>query len=133
VRSPRIRSPPQPEPSPPAPAGPAPSPPYRRAEARVAAFKAAEALLPPERREWPAVQPLEERLGDLDSLRLAVLRRLFQVPAPNLEALALKLELVVADQAWELERGEACLAAMADDARRLAGSSGWQTADATSS
>ena len=44
---------------------------YRRAEARVAAFKAEEALLPPERREWPAVRALEERFGDLDSLRLA--------------------------------------------------------------
>ncbi|HEY0028726.1 MAG TPA: hypothetical protein VGC35_12725 [Allosphingosinicella sp.] len=92
---------------------------YRRAEARVAAFKAEEALLPPERREWPAVKPLEERFGDLDSRRLNVLRRLFQVPAPDLSALALKLELAVADQAWELEGCESCLAALADDARRL--------------
>ncbi|HEY0085892.1 MAG TPA: hypothetical protein VGB65_08265 [Allosphingosinicella sp.] len=92
---------------------------YRRAEARVAAFKAEEALLPPERREWPAVKPLEDRFGDIDSLRLAALRRLFQVPAPDLEALALKLELAVADQAWELEGCESCLDAMAKDARQL--------------
>jgi hypothetical protein len=81
---------------------------YRRAEARVAAFKAEEALLPPERREWPAVQPLEERFGDLDSHRLAALRRLFRIPAPNLAALALKLDLAVAGRAWELEECEIC-------------------------
>jgi hypothetical protein len=86
----------------------------------VAAFKAEEALLPPERREWPAVQPLEQRFGDLDSRRLSVLRRLFQVPAPDLAALSLKLDLALADQAWELEGCESCLEAMADDARRLA-------------
>jgi hypothetical protein len=86
----------------------------------VAAFKAEEALLPPERREWPAVQPLEERFGDLDSLRLAALRRLFRIPAPDLAALALKLELAVADQALELEGCEECLSAMAEDSRRLA-------------
>jgi hypothetical protein len=93
---------------------------FRRAEARVAAFKAAEALLPPERREWPAVKPLEDRFGDLDSLRLAALRRLFRIPAPDLAALSLKLELALADRAWELEGCEGCLAAMAEDARRLA-------------
>lgn len=94
---------------------------FRRAEARVAAFKAAEALLPPERREWPAVKPLEERFGDLDSLRLTALRRLFRIEAPDLAALSLKLDLALAEQAWELEGCEECLAAMAEDARRLAG------------
>jgi hypothetical protein len=93
---------------------------FRRAEARVAAFKAEEALLPPERREWPAVKPLEERFGDLDSLRLAAVRRLFRIPAPDLAALSLKLDLALADQAWELEGCESCLAVMAEDARRLA-------------
>jgi hypothetical protein len=92
---------------------------YRRAEARVAAFKAEEALLPPERREWPAVRVLEERFGDLDSLRLAALRRLFQIPAPDLAALSLKLDLAVADQAWELTGCESCFEAAAADARRL--------------
>ena len=86
----------------------------------MAAFKAEEALLPPERREWAAVKPLEERFGDLDSLRLAALRRLFRIPAPDLAALSLKLDLALADQAWELEGCEGCLAAMAEDARRLA-------------
>jgi hypothetical protein len=75
---------------------------YRRAEARVAAFKAAEALLPPERRAYPACEDLEQRFGDLDDRRFAALRRLLRLPAPDLPALALKLDLAVADQAWEL-------------------------------
>ena len=93
---------------------------YRRAEARVAGFKAAEALLPAARRRFPACAPLEEEFGRLDSLRLAALRRLFRLPAPDLPALALKLDLAVADQAWELSGCESCLAAMAGDAHRLA-------------
>jgi hypothetical protein len=89
----------------------------------VATFKAGEALLPAERREWPACRELEERFGELDGLRLAALRRLFKIPAPDIAALALKLELAVCDQAWELTGCESCLAAMADDARRLSANS----------
>jgi hypothetical protein len=85
----------------------------------VASFKAAEALLPAERRAYPACRPLEEEFGRLDSLRLAALSRLFRLPAPDLPALALKLRLAVADQAWERTGCESCLAAMADDAHRL--------------
>jgi len=96
---------------------------YRRAEARVAAFKAQEALLPPGRREYPACEDLEERFGDLDSRRLNLLRRLLRTPAPNLAALALKLELAVADMAWELTGCDTCLTALAADARRLSANS----------
>lgn len=85
----------------------------------MAGFKAAEALLPAARRGFPACEPLEEEYGRLDSLRLAALRRLFRLPAPDLPALALKLRLAVADQAWELSGCEACLEAMAEDAQRL--------------
>jgi hypothetical protein len=85
----------------------------------VASFKAAEALLPAARRAFPACEALEEEFGRLDSLRLAALRRLFRLPAPDLPALALKLRLAVADQAWELTGCESCLAAMAEDAHRL--------------
>jgi hypothetical protein len=52
-------------------------------------------------------------------LRLAALRRLFRIPAPDLAALSLKLDLAVADQAWELTGCETCLEAAAADARRL--------------
>jgi hypothetical protein len=50
---------------------------------------------------------------------LAALRRLFRIPAPELAALSLKLDLALADQAWELEGCGECLAAIAEDARRL--------------
>jgi hypothetical protein len=85
----------------------------------VAAFKAEEALLPPARRAYPACADLEQRFGDLDSLRLAAMRRLLRLPAPDLPALALKLELAVADLAWELAGCETCLDTVAADARRL--------------
>jgi len=96
---------------------------YRRAEARVAAFKAEEALLPAARRDYPACEDLEERFGVLDSRRLNVLRRLLRTPAPDLSALALKLDLAVVDLAWELTGCETCLATVAADARRLAANS----------
>jgi hypothetical protein len=96
---------------------------YRCAEARVATFKGEEAGLPAERRKWPALAALEERFGDLDSLRIAALRRLLRLPAPDIAALSLKLDLAVADQAWELTGCEACLEAMAADARRLSANS----------
>jgi len=93
---------------------------FRRAEARIAAFLRAEALLPPAARAFPACAPLEERFNDLECTRLAALRRLLRVPAPDLAALALKLELAVDDQAWELTGAEEYLGALKDDARRLA-------------
>jgi hypothetical protein len=92
---------------------------YRRAEARVAAFKAAEARLPEQRRAFPC-DDLEEQFGRLDGLRLAALRRLLRLPAPDLAALALKLDLAIADLAWELEGCETCFAALQADASRLA-------------
>jgi hypothetical protein len=96
---------------------------FRRAEAKLAAFKAAEGRLPAAMREWPRVQALERRFGDLDTIRLAALRRLLRAPAPDIAALALKLDLAVADQAWELTGCESCLAALAADARRLSANS----------
>jgi hypothetical protein len=94
---------------------------FRRAEAQLAAFKAAEARLPARMREWPHVRPLERKFGDLEDVRLAALGRLFRLPAPDLAALALKLDLAVVDLAWELTGCETCLEAMAADARRLSG------------
>jgi hypothetical protein len=90
----------------------------RRAEARVAAFEAEEALLPAERRV-SAADALEERFGRLDSLRLAAVRRLLRLPAADLPALALKLDIAVAEQAWENSGSEGCLAVIAADARRM--------------
>lgn len=51
--------------------------------------------------------------------RLAALRRLLRTPAPDLPALAAKIELAVGNQAWELTGAELCFAALDADARRL--------------
>jgi hypothetical protein len=90
----------------------------RRAEARVAAFEAEEALLPAERRAQ-ACEALEARFERLDKLRLAAVRRLLRLPAEDLPALALKLDLAVAEAAWEDSGSEGCLALIAADARRI--------------
>ena len=90
----------------------------RRAEARVAAFEAEEALLTPERREL-ACEALEERFEQLDKLRLAAVRRLLRLAAADLPALVLKLDLAVAEQAWEDSGSEDCLALIAADGRRI--------------
>ncbi|HVQ09328.1 MAG TPA: hypothetical protein VMS43_12925 [Allosphingosinicella sp.] len=94
---------------------------YRRAEARLAAFRRAEALLPPAARAFPACAPLEERFNLLECARLAALRRLLRVPAPDLTAFGLKLELMVDDRAWELTGANLFLDGVKEDARRLCG------------
>ncbi|HEX8580285.1 MAG TPA: hypothetical protein VF655_11930 [Allosphingosinicella sp.] len=48
--------------------------------------------------------------------------RLLRTPAPHAAALADKIDLLIAHQAWELRAGETCLAALSADARLLAGS-----------
>lgn len=101
----------------------------RRAEARVAAFEAEERLLPAERRAL-AGEALEERFERLDKLRLAAVRRLLRLPAADLPALALKLEIAVAEQAWEDSGSADCLALIAADARRMsANAASWEPDD----
>jgi hypothetical protein len=90
---------------------------YRRAEARLAAFRRQIDSLPPERRAFPASEPFEDRFDDLECARLGALRRLLGVPAPDLSALALKIILTVDDQAWELTGAESFLATLKADAR----------------
>jgi hypothetical protein len=93
---------------------------FRRAEVRLTAFQAEVALLPAAARAFPAAIPLDERFDRLEGARLFALRRLLRAPAPGLAALSLKLDLAIADQAWELTGAEPCLAALGADARRLA-------------
>lgn len=78
---------------------------FRRAQGRLAAF--------------PAGAP-DDPFDDLECARLDALRRLLRAPAPDLPALARKIELTIDDQAWELNGAEPCLAALKADARRLA-------------
>lgn len=68
-----------------------------------------------------AVCALEARAGEGVSLLDAAMRRLFAVPAPDLEALGVKVALVVDHEVATLTGGEACLAVLKADAGRLLG------------
>jgi hypothetical protein len=93
---------------------------FRRAEAALAHCRAEQAALPAALRAWPYSQALDDAFGRLEDLRLAALRRLLRAPAPDLAALALKIDLLIDDQAWELTGAERCLARLRADARGLA-------------
>jgi|GEM_PF-4564820 len=68
-----------------------------------------------------AEEALEEvyvaRVGDF----LAALRRVIRVRAPDLPALALKIELAIDHDVGTLTGGDLCLAALKRDMRRLMG------------
>jgi hypothetical protein len=80
---------------------------FRRAETRLAAL---------------------EGTADEDAFDTAALafyrslERLLAAPAPDLAALAAKLSLTRRHLAWELPAGDSSMAALEQDARRLAGS-----------
>ena len=117
----------------------------RLAEAAVAAYRARDYLPAHEihaaiRGRWPipydfaadpkawaavsaslaGFQPFEDRLNALGSARDAALKRLLRAPAPDLPALALKIELAVDEEVATLAGGEPCLAALKADGWRLA-------------
>jgi hypothetical protein len=64
---------------------------------------------------------LDARFGEVveavDEAMLALLR----APAPDLEAMAVKISLISDHLVWELEGGEDCMVWLEADARRLAG------------
>ena len=63
----------------------------------------------------------DERLYDrLGARHDAALKALLRTPARHLAALAFKLDLLIAEQAWEITGGELCLAALRRDAHRFA-------------
>jgi len=67
---------------------------------------------------WPGDD--EDEYGErLDSLCDA-LRRLLRTPAPDLRALAIKIDLAMEHELGTLAGAAACLAAIREDARRLA-------------
>ncbi len=63
--------------------------------------------------------PDEERFGDAIVVFNHSLKKLLRTPAPDLPALALKIDLTVDHEVAELTGGGACLAALKRDARRL--------------
>jgi hypothetical protein len=92
----------------------------------LAAYRAAEAGVREEERRTAGLSMEEEAAREeiygaqLDAL-YATLRRLLKVPAPDVGALAAKIELMIDHEVATLTGGEACLAAIRRDARRLAG------------
>jgi hypothetical protein len=117
------------QPSPKATAGPPPRPGEDLWRRRLAEYRVAEATVAEVERctagaPWEEQDAVEEEYGNaLDGL-YAALRRLFRVPAPDVAALAVKIEIVVAHEVATLNEGEACMAALRRDARRLAGLDG---------
>jgi hypothetical protein len=72
-------------------------------------------------RAFVAEDPLDEVHGELGDAMYNALRALLVAPAPDVAALAVKLDLAVAHEVGTLAGGEACMAAIRADARRLAG------------
>jgi hypothetical protein len=74
----------------------------------------------PGRRAFHEQEALDARFGEIvDSVDEAMLS-LLRAPAPDLEALAVKISLIGDHLVWELEGGEECLVWLEADARRLA-------------
>ena len=92
---------------------------YRAAEDEVRAFERATSERPFEEQE--AIEPAYARLGDA---MYAALRRLLRSPAPDIAALATKIELIVEHEVGTLAGGQPCIAALRRDARRLADEQG---------
>jgi hypothetical protein len=80
-----------------------------------AAFLIAEAAVNAAARE-PDQDRYDAIVGRLNN----TLRRLLRIPAPHLPALAAKLAAANRHVAWELAGAETCIAALAQDAARLA-------------
>ena len=70
---------------------------------------------------WRAVHLAAGMLGDTDmALVPAPPPALLRSPAPDLPALAAKLDAIIPNLAWELDGCEDCLEILRRDARRLA-------------
>jgi len=112
--------------APPPPFGRSPSPSklgeeWRRALARLEAAEAEVRAV--ERATAGGTAAEEEALEPVDMARLgehkAALLRLMKVRAPDLPALAVKIELAIDEEVGTLTGGELCLAALKRDVRRL--------------
>lgn len=75
----------------------------------------------PGRRPFGEQGALEGRFGEVVGAVDKAMLALLEAPAPDLEALALKISLIGDHNVWELEGGEDCLVWLEADARRLAG------------
>jgi hypothetical protein len=86
----------------------------QRWDAALTRFRTAEAAMNAGR------SASEARFNRLSDSYYAAMRRLLRTPAPDVSALATKLELAVDEEIFTLAGGDACLTALLRDARRLA-------------
>jgi hypothetical protein len=89
----------------------------------LAAFREAEAELQAfERRTagaaWESQEAVEREMDARLDAFLPALRRLLRIPAPDLEAMLTKFDLITDYQVAELTGGEACIALFRRDAAR---------------
>ncbi|HEX2764816.1 MAG TPA: hypothetical protein VHM92_13360 [Allosphingosinicella sp.] len=87
---------------------------YRAAEAELGAYERRTSGAP-----WEEQAAIEEAHGALSGVMYESLRRLLKAAAPDLAAVALKLDLVVEHEVGTLTGGEACLGALRRDVKRL--------------
>ena len=86
----------------------------------LARFREAQAMLDSARSE-----PDQDRYDALLDSHSEALAALLRSPAPNLAALAAKLDAIVPNLAWELAGSEDCIEILRRDAHRLAASGAW--------
>ena len=73
----------------------------------------------PRGRSAKAQARLDDRFGDYLVATCNAVRRLGRTPAPDLEALGVKIALAVDERGWELTGGERFMQVLKADARRL--------------
>ncbi|HET9639519.1 MAG TPA: hypothetical protein VFP12_09960 [Allosphingosinicella sp.] len=74
----------------------------------------------PGRRPFEEQEALDARFGEVVDAADSAMLALLEAPAPDLEALAVKISLIADHLVWELEGGEECLVWLEADVRRLA-------------
>lgn len=95
---------------------------YREADAVRAEFEVATsaASAGPGGRPFDEQEALDDAYGVFVDAADEAMLRLLKAPAPDLEALVVKIGLISAHSVWENDGGEDCLAWLEADARRLA-------------
>lgn len=74
----------------------------------------------PGRRPFDEQEAIDRRFGEIVERVDEAMLALLEAPAPDLDALAVKISLISDHLVWELEGGEDCMAWLEADARRLA-------------
>ncbi|HYW16281.1 MAG TPA: hypothetical protein VE891_09015 [Allosphingosinicella sp.] len=95
---------------------------YREADTARARFEMATsaASAGPGGRSFDEQEAMDDEYGQFVDVADSAMLKLLEAPAPDLEALVLKIGLISAHSVWETDGGEGCLAWIEADAQRLA-------------